>query len=235
MFLASSNQLMAQLKLQFPAKDGLLVTADWYPVNSDNPVVLLCHQAGYSRGEYNETAVKLNTFGFNCLAVDQRSGKEINGVINETAQRAEKEHKKTSYLDAEKDIVAAMEYLYDKYHKRVILVGSSYSASLVMKIANENEHAFAAVAFSPGEYFQEKDCITKSIKGFTKPLFTTSSKEEAEGVTELVKDVNALIKVQYIPKTAGDHGSKVLWNSSPDHEAFWIALMSFLDRMKREQ
>ncbi|MFM8431495.1 MAG: hypothetical protein ACKOA1_01750, partial [Bacteroidota bacterium] len=76
----------AQLTIQFPSKDGLTLTAQWYPVNESMPVILLCHQNRFSRGEYTETALKLNKFGFNCLAIDQRVGDEINGVKNQTAR-----------------------------------------------------------------------------------------------------------------------------------------------------
>ena len=41
---------------------------------------------------------------------------------------------------------------------------------------------------------------------------------EANGVTELLKDVNSRIKVQYIPKTPGNHGAKVLWSVAPDNQ-----------------
>lgn len=223
----------AQLKINFPSKDGLTITADWYPVDDNMPVILLCHQARFSRGEYSETALKLNKFGFNCLAIDQRSGDQINGVINETAEQAKLMNKGQAYIDAEQDIISAIDYLHNKYKKKILLLGSSYSASLALKIANENENVLGVVAFSPGEYFEPVDFISKHINGLNKPVFTTSSKQEADGVTELVKDVMSLIKVQYIPTSAGDHGSKVLWSDKLYNEEYWISLMSFLNRMKK--
>jgi dienelactone hydrolase len=223
----------AQLTVTFPAKDGLTVTADWYPVDNRLPVILLCHQAGSSRGEFAETALKLNKFGFNCMAVDLRSGKEVNGIKNETAAAAKKLKKGQSYLDAEQDILAAIDYLVQKYDKNIVLLGSSYTASLVLKIANENAHVLGVAAFSPGEYFDEKDFVAKHIKGLAKPVYVTSSKAEADEVTELVKDVTSRIKVQYIPMSAGEHGAKVLWASQPSNEEYWITLMSFLGKMKK--
>ena len=32
----------AQLKLTFPSKDGVTITADWYPENSEYPIDSLC-------------------------------------------------------------------------------------------------------------------------------------------------------------------------------------------------
>ncbi|MCX6274608.1 MAG: hypothetical protein NTV09_05335 [Bacteroidetes bacterium] len=234
LFLATTSSAIAQLKITFPSKDDVAITADWYPVNSESQTILLCHQNGFSRGEYIETAVKLNKLGFNCLAIDQRVGVEVNGVVNETAKDAKDKKKVLTFINAEQDITAAVEWLYSKYKRRIILLGSSYSASLALKVANENDHVFAAVAFSPGEYFDGENFIATHVNGLKKPVFLTSSKEEAPGVTELSKDIISLVKVQFIPKGEGDHGSKVLWSSKPENQDYWAALMSFLNRMKKE-
>ncbi|WP_424352380.1 hypothetical protein, partial [Lutimonas sp.] len=66
--------------INFKASDGVTVTADLYmPHKTSAPFILLYHQAGYSRGEYLSIAPQLNAMGFNCLAVDQRSGDKVNG------------------------------------------------------------------------------------------------------------------------------------------------------------
>ena len=234
LFFFTAEISIAQLQMTFPSKDGVTITADWYPVNSESETILLCHQNGFSRGEYIETAKKMNMLGFNCLAIDQRAGKAVNGIENETAKDAHAKGKTASPLNSEQDIAAAVDWLFEKYNRRVILLGSSYSASLALKVAMENNHVFAVAAFSPGEYFDEKNFISKSITGLRKPVFLTSSKEEAPAVTELTKDVMSLVKIQFIPKGAGDHGSKVLWNKNSENQDYWAALVSFLNRMKKE-
>ena len=233
LILITNLQTFAQIKISFPSKDSVIITADWYPVADSLPIILLCHQARFSRGEFQGTAEKLNKFGFNCLAVDLRAGGEVNGVANETASYVRRNKLPSSYLAAEQDIIAAMDFLYNKYRKKIILLGSSYSASLALIIANENDHVLGVAAFSPGEYLEPKDYVSKHIEGLNKPVFITSSKEEAPGVTDLVKDVVSMIKIQYIPMSEGDHGSKVLWNEKPYNEEYWLALMSFLNRMKK--
>ena len=232
-FLFSMQPLSAQLKVLFPAGDGLDVTADWYPVSSNQPVILLCHQDKSSRGEYIETALRLNKFGFNCMAVDQRVGESVNNIPNETAAEAKSKHQNPKFEDAEKDIIAAIDFLYLKYKKPIIIVGSSYSASLALKIAAENNRVMAAAVFSPEEVFTDKNYIGNSIKTLMKPVFATSSKAEANTVTELLKDVNSRLKIQYIPTSLGEHGSKVLWPSTPGNQEYWIAFMSYLDKLKK--
>lgn len=232
-FVFSMQTLSAQLKVSFPAKDGVKVTADWYPVSSDLPVILLCHQNNFSRGEYLETALRLNKFGFNCMAVDLRVGETCNGIQNETAAAAKAKHLTPVTEDTEQDIIAAVDFLFEKYKKPIIIVGSSYSASLALKIAAENNKIMAAAVFSPGEYFTDKNYIGNSIKPLLKPVFATSSKAEANAVTDLLKDVNSRLKIQYLPNSLGEHGSKVLWPSTPGNQEYWIAFMSYLDKLKK--
>ena len=233
--ILSSQLISAQLKINFHSTDGLNVTADWYPVSSELPVILLCHQNGYSRGEFTEIAARLNQFGFNCLAIDLRVGGEINGVKNETADEATSKKIEPVLADAERDMVAAVDYLNLRYKSPLIILGSSYSASLALKIAAQNEKVAAVAVFSPGEYFEPANYISSQISTLSKPVFATSSREESDIVTDLLKDVNSRIKVQYIPSTKGDHGAKVLWTKSAFNQEYWIALMSFLDRMKKMQ
>ena len=84
--------------INFPSKDGLSITADLYLIKEAKDIILLCHQAGFSRGEYVETAKRLNKLGYSCLAIDQRSGKVVNGIVNQTAKLAiEKGVEKSNY------------------------------------------------------------------------------------------------------------------------------------------
>ena len=223
----------AQTTVTFPAKDGLPVVGDWYPTqNSDAPIILLCHQARFSRGEYKEIAPRLNKFGFNCLAIDQRAGDRVNKIDNETAKLAKERGLKTDYLDAEQDIVAAVKYLNEKYKKKIIIFGSSYSASLALKVAKENEAVGAVIVFSPSEYFDDKNFVAERCAGLDKPIFATSSKDHADELTDLIKDVVSRLKVQYIPQSEGESGSKVLWSEKTGNQEYWIALMSFLTKVK---
>ena len=127
-------------QIEFKSIDDLEITADLYMKFEDKskPFIVLCHQAGWSRGEYREIAPKLNDLGFNCMAIDQRSGKTVNGVKNETAARAKAERKEHSYADAEQDILAAVKYAKANFADgKLLLWGSSYSSSLVLHVTGE--------------------------------------------------------------------------------------------------
>ena len=69
--------------VNFPTSDGLKVYADYYSShNKRGPLIILYHQAGFSRGEFRHIAPRLVELGFNVLAVDLRSGDILNQVTS---------------------------------------------------------------------------------------------------------------------------------------------------------
>ncbi len=234
---SNTNNLLKQENtipetITFNSIDGLTITTNLYYVDEKFPFIVLCHQAGYNKSEYAEIAFTLNKNGFNCLAIDQRSGGKVENTINETNILAVQKNLSTTYLDAEKDIIAAVNYVAKKYNQKVILLGSSYSASLTLKIAKENENVRALVAFSPGEYFGDKLNLTETIKGLNKPMYVTSSKEEAPNVAALLKNVASEINEQFIPKENGVHGASALKKETSNNKEYWDSLLSFLNKIK---
>ena len=171
--------------ITFPSADDVKITADLYmPHGKTKPFIVLCHQAGWSRGEYREIAPKLNELGFNCMAIDQRSGNEVNKVANETMKAASAANKPVTFVDAEPDMIAAIKFARANHAEgKVILWGSSYSSALALRIAGEEPALIDGVlAFAPGEYFkrfgQPGDWITTSAAKIADPAFITSAKNE---------------------------------------------------------
>jgi alpha-beta hydrolase superfamily lysophospholipase len=226
-------------KVQFKTMDKVTVTADLYAPNpSTAPMIILFHQAKYSRGEYVETAPKLNAMGFNCLAVDLRSGGEVNGIENKTFNYADSLGMETRYTDAYTDMRAALSYAKRKYpNAKIILFGSSYSASLAIKLASDFPKGISGVvAFSPGEYFSKfgwsRDIIQISASRVQCPVFIASAKEEKETWQKIYDAIPVQSKVAYVPESGGKHGSKTLWAAFPESEKYWNALKDFLNRFK---
>lgn len=224
--------LGAQEKITFSAEDGLKITADLYETNPNNPYILLFHQAGYSRGEYRQTANKILKFGYNCLAVDLRSGGEVNYIQNHTALLAVQQGYQVDYLSSQKDIEAAISWVKERSEKPVVLFGSSFSASVSLLVAKNNPDVKAVIAFSPGEYFAPERTIKAEIKNLEKPVFAASSQRETTYVDELLSDVPSLYKTIFAPKTGGEHGSKSLWASNPNSQEYWLALTMFFSKIK---
>jgi pimeloyl-ACP methyl ester carboxylesterase len=221
--------------VDFPATGGIKVRADVYASKNESAtLVLLFHQAGWSRGEYREIAPKLTKLGYRVMAVDQRSGGGVNGVPNETHRRAAKKGLARSYLAAYADLEAALSYARTALKaQRIIVWGSSYSAALVFRLTAEHPDEVAAVmAFAPGEYFK-KEKGSGYIQGFAKrvkqPVFITSAKQEREQVKPIFDASPAKEKILFTPASKGQHGSRALWVRSPDNDVYWAAVNGFLE------
>lgn len=222
--------------IDFPTDGGIQGRADVYASeNASATLVLLFHQAGWSRGEYREIAPKLVKRGYRVMAVDQRSGRSVNRVRNETHHRATKMGLPRTYLDAYSDMKAALQYARTELGaERIIVWGSSYSSSLVFRLAAEHaEQVSAVMAFSPGEYFKKEegaDYIRAFAKQVKQPVFVTSSKKERDQAKPIFDASPASKKILFTPASMGQHGSRALWSKWRDSDVYWAAVNGFLER-----
>lgn len=222
--------------IDFPTEGGIQGRADVYASKNDSAtLILLFHQAGWSRGEYREIAPKLVKAGYRVMAVDLRSGGGVNGVQNETHRRATKMGLARTYLDAYGDLEAALAYARKELKaERIIVWGSSYSASLVFRLAAEHpKEVMAVMAFAPGEYFEKQKSpayILDFAKRVKQPLFVTSAKKEREQVWPIFDASPAEKKILFTPASKGQHGSRALWTKWPDSDVYWAAVNGFLER-----
>ena len=220
----------------FPTSDNLTVTADLYWTgDATAPFILLFHQADYSRGEYLEIAPKLNALGYNCLAIDQRSGGAANGVINETYKAAKAAGLQTGYVDAYADLQAALAHVESTYvPKELIVWGSSYSSSLALILASEHPDEIAAVlAFSPGEYFKlNGKTVADYAANITQPAFITSAKSEEKSWRGIADQITSEGSVFFVPQGNGRHGSSALFEKTPNNAEYWTAVENFLASLK---
>ena len=58
-----------------------------------------------------------------------------------------------NYMAAYQDIEAALDWAKAQKYKKISVWGSSYSASLVLKLAGDHPGIACVLSFSPGEYF----------------------------------------------------------------------------------
>ena len=231
----TAKVLEVPTKVTFPSLDKLTVTANlYYSADNKKGFIVYCHMAAFNKSEYRTIARKLFDEGYNGLAVDLRSGDATSGYDNETRLEADKKGKETGFLDAEQDMIAAVNYIYKEYNTPVILWGSSYSASLALKVGKNNDHVKAILAFSPGEYFEADSLSIKTqIRDVNKPMFITSSREEvADGLIKIIDVVGPSYVTHYRPKGKGEHGSMCLWQDSPDQLEYWKAVDAFLEGLK---
>ncbi len=219
-------------KIEFQARDGVTIKADLYmDYDKSAPFIVLFHQAGSSRGEYNEIAPKLSKLGFNAMAVDQRSGSAMNGTTNETNLSAERLGKKRGYMDASADLEAAFIYARETYaHGKIIVWGSSYSASLVLLLAGRNIiEPDGILSFSPGEYLGFRNRVASAVKTIDVPVFITSAKNEKNNWWKIFESIPSDRKIWFLPETKnGRHGSSTLFASEDAGGEYWAAVEIFL-------
>ncbi|MCY1167244.1 Serine aminopeptidase, S33 [compost metagenome] len=210
------------------AAGGVTVHGDYYAAPRPKALILLFHQAGSGKGEYRNIAPRLVRDGFSALAIDQRSGGSLFGR-NETAAAF---GKGTSYLDAAKDLDAAIAWARSR-KLPIILWGSSYSAALVFLEAARQPDIKAVLAFSPGEYLGNATLVHQAAARLRIPLYLTSASdpEEVAAARSIVAASPSRGKVQFVPRH-GVHGSSTLLvDRDPQGAAEnWSAVEAFLRR-----
>ena len=213
----------------FQSADSLPITADYYPNKDAKSIIVLLHQAKFSRGEYNQIAKVLVDSGFACLAIDLRSGGEVNGVKNETAARAEELGKSTEFMDARQDIVAAIDFVAKNSDKEIYLWGSSYSASLALMEAVNNRAVKKVVAFSPGEYLNTQNTVKEVVSSLIKPVFITGGNAEFDMIVNpIVGVIPSKDVVVYKSSGISDHGSKTLWLNGKETDVTYEKVIAFI-------
>ncbi|HSY76835.1 MAG TPA: hypothetical protein VK890_08265 [Bacteroidia bacterium] len=222
----------AQDKITFIAPDKLLVTADLYLVNDTLPYMVLCHDIKSSRGEYKDLAKRFNKLGYNCLAIDMRIGGTKNGVDNETTSLAKAKHITTKLLDSQVDITGAINYAYEKSHKKVILIGSGFSASLVLYIGSTNSKVSSVLAFSPSDYFAGLLDTKTAFPKCPVPVFVASSRAEAAATKTYVSTIPSAKVTLFSPSTDGAHGTDALLNATPDHHDYWLSILMYIRQLQ---
>jgi alpha-beta hydrolase superfamily lysophospholipase len=237
LLLAGPLAAQAPKTITFASTDSLPITADLYaPLPPSAPFIVLFHQAAASRGEYREIAPKLVAMGFNCMAVDQRSGESADGVPNETARAADARHLQVSMLSARQDLESSLRYARERYARGPLLAwGSSYSAALVLVVAGQERGiADGVLAFSPGEYFPvapgSPTLVTDAARAIRVPVFITSARSETADWRPIYAALTPSLRRAYVPEADGRHGSSALLKETPGQEGYWQAVRGFLNR-----
>lgn len=228
-FKSSSNFIGKTIT--FKTTNNINVTADIYEGKENSPVILLFHQARFSRGEYREIAPKLVKMGYTCIAVDQRSGDKVNGVINQTHKEAKEAGLATKYPDAYPDLEATLKYAKANYpNRKIIIWGSSYSSALVFILGSNYPNDITGIlSFSPGEYFElNGKKISEYAKEVKCSVFITSASNEHDSWEGIFSNIPNSNKQSFLPTEKGFHGSKALWEEKPGNVEYWNAVTKFL-------
>jgi dienelactone hydrolase len=234
--LAGNNsgnaQIIRKSLVEFYASDSLLISADHYFSSKENSYILLFHREGSSRGEFESIADRFVKMGYNCLAVDMRNGDSFGFVNNKTASRAKSQNLQSD-AKAEMDILAAIDYISQIYTGEMILLGSSFSATLCLKVATENENVKAVMTFSPGDFMRSRTTLKELLEKIQKPVFIASNQIEYPFVVEATSEINddkiTLVKP---PENAENRGIGLLSDNNPVSDTYWLSVLVFIKSLQ---
>jgi dienelactone hydrolase len=223
---AAAGQPQTQA-VTFPTADHVTVHAWYHKVTPSHATILLFHQAGSSHQEYDAIAPRLNALGYSTLAVDQRAG---GAMFGPNLTRGELGYE-GSYESALSDLLAGITWAHRNASHRIVLWGSSYSASLTFAAAAQTRGITALLAFSPGEYFDDKQYVRRAAAQVTIPFFVDSAanQEEIRAAAAIAAPSPSHRKTVYVPQH-GIHGSSTLLESRDPAGARenWAAVERFL-------
>ncbi|MEM7105714.1 MAG: alpha/beta hydrolase [Bacteroidota bacterium] len=225
-------------EISFYTPDSIKIFGDLYVTDKQANTIILFHQGGSNaRGEYNPIIPRLTEKGFNVLATDQRSGGQYFGSYNRTLANIPTNSYGDGYgyCDAYNNLESALDYIINsELSGKKIIWGSSYSASLAIKLANNRPNDVDGVlAFSPASGGPLKDCLPEQyLETITVPLIILKPPNEMESERsktqfELAEKYN---HQTYAAKN-GVHGSSMLVKErvKKDVEETWNVVYAFLD------
>ncbi len=220
-------------EITFETADQRTVYADFYPALEPNSekVILMFHQANSNAGEYEGPALTAITLGYNCIALDQRAGGEMWGRTNRTTTKGGT----GEYMDAYKDMEAALDYCHTHNYTTILVWGSSYSASLAFKLATEDSTIKAVIAFSPGEYLEDPHIVKSWAQKTTVPTFFACTEGElGDGRQDLFNALHTDKKVLAC-FNGGVHGTSTLLPEKSEAAGKYMEqLKLFITGLKKE-
>ena len=227
-------------EISFFTPDSIQIFGDLYELDKNSPTILLFHQGGSNaRAEYGSIVPRLLEKGFNILATDQRMGGQYYGSYNRTLEHISDHLYSNAYgfCDAYNNLESALDYVVKAgFKSKIILWGSSYSATLAIQLAHKNQDAVSGVlAFSPAGGAPMKDCPADPyFDDLQVPLLVLRPPNEME--IESVQKQFDLVREkghQVYAAINGVHGSSMLVEErvGADVSDTWDVVFEFLQKV----
>jgi alpha-beta hydrolase superfamily lysophospholipase len=170
---AAPNDESVPVTVEIAAADGLVLRGWYYPPASLAPGVLLFHDAGRDRQDWNLLAVALQNAGLAVLSMDLRGYGATGGAPDWSLARD--------------DAQVMLEWLREqpRVDARVATVGAGTGANLALAGCAGHELCAAAMLLSPGD--NDAALPTAPALGAlgARAVFTAASGDDAEAATAL--------------------------------------------------
>jgi pimeloyl-ACP methyl ester carboxylesterase len=200
----------APVAVTFPTDDGVTISATLRVGRPGSEPVVLVHQLGSARAEWEPLVAKLAEAGRTTLAIDLRGhGESTAGVPPNTRVYAYSSFTDVDWRATAKDVRAAIDFLVGRAEleaTRVALVGSSIGGTACIAEAAEDPRVARLIVLSPGRAYHGFDVIMPASRLGDRPLLVVHSGEELpSGETAGVLDrivTNATVRAA----TGASHG-----------------------------
>ena len=206
----------AFLPLMISTSDGLVLQATFYssPVQPA-PVVLMLHQVGGSRADWDPLAQRLQAAGYAVLALDLRGYGDTGGEAN--------------WSLAQGDVAAAVSLIQemgDVDASHIVIVGASIGANLALNACADTSGCAAAVLLSPGLDYHGITTSEAMVRLGVRPtLIVASEGDNNNPADSLTLDSMAQGDHQLVVLARAGHGTAML-NADPallDQIVQWIS------------
>ena len=210
------GRMKGQEVVYFYSTDSAKIRGDLYMRDYKLPFMILCHDEAADRSEFNDIAPRLLNLNYNCLAIDM----EASGYHN------------FSLPVAQAGLRAAIAYARRFNSLPVLLLGSSWSASLCLVEASVNTQIKAVIALSPGEYFQPKIIMSDVVQKISQPVFICGTRAEFSYLQKMAEKRPAGELTLFQPeKGNGVQGATALTGKDITRDEYWFALMMFFKKL----
>jgi len=160
--------------VELKTDDGIKIAGDYYPASGDRGIVLL-HMMPADRTSWATFAEKLQTAGFQALAIDLRGHGASQGGPDGYKNFFDAEHQASR-----SDVVAAADFLKSKGVAKIFLAGASIGANLALEYAAAHSDARAVILLSPG--FDYRGVTTEGLIARLAPeqgVYAAASEEDS--------------------------------------------------------
>ncbi|WP_119068708.1 alpha/beta hydrolase [Aggregatilinea lenta] len=195
----------AFLPLMISASDGLVLQATFY--NSPDPfapLVIMLHQVGGSRADWEPLAQRLQAAGYAVLTLDLRGYGQTGGAVNWSLAQSD--------VAAVIGLVQAMD---DVDTSHLVLVGASIGANLALNACADMSGCAAAVLLSPGLDYRGITTSDAMVRLGVRPtLIVASEGDDNNPADSLTLDGMAQGDHQLVVLTGAGHGT-AMFNADP--------------------
>jgi dienelactone hydrolase len=166
----------------FASSDGVTISATLRIGERGATPIILVHQLGSTRAEWEPLVAKLAAEGWTTLAIDLRGhGQSTEGTGPRPRTYAYGSFRDTDWRDTQRDVRAALDFLAAREEiaaQSAVLIGSSIGGTACLAAAAEDPRFVRVAVLSPGRAYRGFDAIIPASKLGERELLILRAQDE---------------------------------------------------------